>query len=169
MTEAPGLWFLSTRNLAQLEDNIEQALDQLHSEHALDGDVAEFIVSDLAVIANGAALPNPIHLAINLRNFAESHRRHVAWENAVVLPLAHPRQIRFQQVNARKAARLRPSKVRILSLPFDADLSNIPIRIGAGCPDRRDERMAHQETRRNMCRAFLNWVFPSCVAEAYSG
>ncbi len=79
------------RKRCQPEDNIEQTLDQLHSEHALDGDVAEFIVSDLAVIAKGAVLINPIHLAINLRNFAESHRRHVAWENAIVLPLAHRR------------------------------------------------------------------------------
>jgi len=79
------------RKRCRPEDNIEQALDQLHSEHALDGDVAEFIVSDLAVIAKGAALPNPTHLAINLRNFAELHRRHVAWENATVLPLAHRR------------------------------------------------------------------------------
>jgi len=88
--EEKGL-FLLLRKRCLSEDNIGQTLDQLHSEHAVDGDVAEFIVSDLAVIAKGAALPNPMHLVINLRNFAESHRRHVAWENAIVLPLAHSR------------------------------------------------------------------------------
>jgi hemerythrin-like domain-containing protein len=79
------------RKRCRPEDNIDRALDQLQSEHTLDGNVAEFIVSDLAVIAKGAVLANRIHLAINLCNFADSHRRHIAWENAIVLPLAHGR------------------------------------------------------------------------------
>lgn len=69
-------------------DYIDDILARLHAEHDLDEDLANFIVSDVAVIAKGMQLPHPLHMFLNVRAFAEVQRRHIAWENEAVLPLA---------------------------------------------------------------------------------
>lgn len=72
-------------------DYIDDILARLHAEHDLDEDLANFIVSDVAVIAKGMHLPHPLHMFLNVRAFAEVQRRHIAWENEAVLPLARRR------------------------------------------------------------------------------
>ncbi|TDI57909.1 MAG: hemerythrin domain-containing protein [Alphaproteobacteria bacterium] len=73
------------------DDNIGDIVAQLRSEHELDEDLSNFIVSDLEVLAKGAKLANPVRLLFNARAFAEAQRRHIAWENTVLLPLARRR------------------------------------------------------------------------------
>ncbi len=72
-------------------DNIADILAQLRSEHELDEDLASFIVADLEVFAKGARLANPVRMLFNARAFAEAQRRHIGWENNVLLPLARKR------------------------------------------------------------------------------
>ena len=45
----------------------------------------------MEVIAKGAKLANPVRMLFNARAFAEAQRRHIAWENNVLLPLARKR------------------------------------------------------------------------------
>lgn len=73
------------------EDGVDAILEQLSSEHTLDKDVVEFIVSDLKLVAGGMSLANPVRFYMNVHGFAVTHRRHLAWENQVVVPLARKR------------------------------------------------------------------------------
>ena len=73
------------------EDGIEHILDQLSSEHELDKDLVDFMVEDLELMASGHALPNPIRFLMNAKEFAETQRRHLSWENRTVLPIAERR------------------------------------------------------------------------------
>jgi len=63
-------------------------LDRLSREHALDDDLVDFMVQDLERLRQGREPDNPLHLSINMHAFAETQRRHLGWENDVVLPLA---------------------------------------------------------------------------------
>ena len=82
----PLLW-----QRAQPEDNISDILDLLSDEHGLDQDLVDFLLADLAILASGAQLANPIRFLVNVREFAETQRRHLAWENALLLPVARRR------------------------------------------------------------------------------
>ena len=82
----PLLW-----QRAQPEDNIKDILDLLSEEHGLDQDLVDFLLEDLAVLAGGGQLANPIRFLVNVREFAETQRRHLAWENALLLPVARRR------------------------------------------------------------------------------
>ncbi len=73
------------------EDGIADALAQLSREHALDSDLAGFIAGDLEAVVGRIALKPPMRLFINARAFAETQRRHLGWENRLVLPLARKR------------------------------------------------------------------------------
>ena len=75
------------------EDGINAILQQLSREHALDGDLVDFIVSDLRLIAGKAKVPNLVRFFVNIHGFTEAQRRHLAWENDVVLPIARERLI----------------------------------------------------------------------------
>lgn len=72
-------------------DGFDGILEQLEFEHSLDRVLAHHIVIDLEAIADRRTLENPIRIFMNLRTFVETQRRHLAWENAVVLPLARKR------------------------------------------------------------------------------
>ncbi len=74
------------------DDNIADIVAQLRSEHEFDEDLASFIITDLQVIAKEAKLANPVRMLFNARAFAEAQRRHIGWENNVVLPLARKRR-----------------------------------------------------------------------------
>ncbi len=89
------------------EDEFWRIAAELRREHALDGDLVEFIVADLRVLAGGHQLHNPVRLFMNLRAFTEMQRRHLAWENAVVLPLAERRLRRedLEEIGRGMAAR----------------------------------------------------------------
>ncbi len=79
-------------------DRVAQILDQLRWEHARDTDLVNFITGDLEAMASGLGLAHPIRLAMNARAFAEVQRRHLAWENGIVIPLARQRLTRADLV-----------------------------------------------------------------------
>ncbi len=82
----PLLW-----QRARPEDNVKDILHLLSEEHGRDEDLVDFLLEDLAVLASGAQLANPIRFLVNVREFAETQRRHLAWENALLLPVARQR------------------------------------------------------------------------------
>ena len=69
------------------EDGFGRIMAQLSYEHALDKVLVCHIVIDLKEIAS-ETVASPNRLFISLHTFAEVQRRHLAWENGVVLPLA---------------------------------------------------------------------------------
>ena len=73
------------------EDGIKEVLIQLTREHALDGDLAGFLIDDMRALAERITPSPPMRFCINARAFAETQRRHLGWENRLVLPLARPR------------------------------------------------------------------------------
>lgn len=79
------------RQRSTREDGADRIVDQLSAEHTLDRDVVDFLVEDLERLARHGKLPNPIRFFINLKAFAITQMRHLAWENRTVLPLARRR------------------------------------------------------------------------------
>jgi hemerythrin-like domain-containing protein len=88
--EEKGLFPL-LRQRAVPEDNLECILAQLCDEHAMDQGYAEEIVVQFDSLNRGASVGNPDMLGYMLRGFFETQRRHLLWETAVLLPLAHAR------------------------------------------------------------------------------
>ena len=72
-------------------DGFDAVLAQLEFEHSVDKVLAHHIVIDLKEIAGARALSSSMRFFADLRSFAECQRRHLAWENGVVLPLAGKR------------------------------------------------------------------------------
>ena len=68
--------------------DIEPMLAQLTAEHEDDKELARLIVVDLQAIAGGHALDQPARFHRNVRIFCELQRRHLVWENRLVLPMA---------------------------------------------------------------------------------
>lgn len=73
------------------EDGLEEILKQLSREHELNNDLVAFMVDDLEALAEGRSLTNPVRLVMNVREFSETQRQHVTWEDRVLLPLARQR------------------------------------------------------------------------------
>lgn len=72
----------------QNQEGLDEILWQLTSEHELDRELVDLIVKELeTIIEQGTAL-DPVRFSLNVRAFAETQRRHLMWENRVVLPLA---------------------------------------------------------------------------------
>src|SRR5205823_7514301 len=72
-------------------DNIHDILARLALEHATDESFATELLESLETLSNGERVKNPDMVGYMLRSFFESYRRHIHWENAVVLPLARAR------------------------------------------------------------------------------
>jgi hemerythrin-like domain-containing protein len=70
------------------ESNLGDILDQLVTEHETDKGLADLVIKDLRAIAEGGPPEYPIRFQMNVRAFCEMQRRHLNWENRVVLPLA---------------------------------------------------------------------------------
>lgn len=88
--EDEGLFpLLQKRSLP--DDNFDQILSVLMLEHAADEGFADEIVDHLEDLSRRVPPENPDMLGYMLRGFFETQRRHVAWENAVVMPLAYSR------------------------------------------------------------------------------
>ena len=83
--------FPALRRRCRPEDGLEEVLRQLSREHELDKDLADFVVADLEGLAQGLRRGNPTRLLMNVREFAEFQKRHLSWEDRVVLPLARQR------------------------------------------------------------------------------
>jgi hemerythrin-like domain-containing protein len=73
------------------EDNLDEVLKQLTKEHELNRDLVSFMIEDLEALADGRTLSNPVRLMMNVKEFSETQRQHVTWEERVLLPLARQR------------------------------------------------------------------------------
>ncbi len=73
------------------EDNLDEVLKQLTKEHELNRDLVSFMIEDLEALADGRTLSNPVRLTMNVKEFSETQRQHVTWEERVLLPLARQR------------------------------------------------------------------------------
>lgn len=70
------------------EDSLDEVLGLLRREHAADAQLHLAVIEDLALLIGGRALDDPARAFMNLAAFGETQRRHLAWENAVVVPRA---------------------------------------------------------------------------------
>ena len=76
---------------AKPEDGIAAVLARLSSEHELDKDLVDFIAADLKQIASGKRVPLLSRFFANMIGLINTQRRHLTWENEVILPLAEKR------------------------------------------------------------------------------
>jgi hemerythrin-like domain-containing protein len=76
---------------AEPADGIAEILDRLASEHSSDTDFASEIAESLEQLGQGGRVANPDMLGYMLRGFFERYRRHVHWENTLVMPVARVR------------------------------------------------------------------------------
>lgn len=90
MDEEVGLFPLLERR-AKPKDKLQEHLAQLCLEHATDESFANELSDELDSLAQGMRPHNPNMLGYMLRGFFESYRRHLHWENTVLLPLARKR------------------------------------------------------------------------------
>jgi hemerythrin-like domain-containing protein len=88
--EEAGLFPL-LRLRAKPGDGVETVLARLEREHDADTDFAGEIVEWLDMLGRGQAVGNPEMVGYMLRGFFECYRRHVHWEDVLVMPLARQR------------------------------------------------------------------------------
>lgn len=69
-------------------EDVQDALRQLESEHVRDQAFALEIAEELDELCRPVPCRNPDMLGYMLRGFFEGRRRHIAWENAVIIPVA---------------------------------------------------------------------------------
>lgn len=100
---------LRDRTLAA--EAIEDAFAQLRKEHQEDERVAALVTAGLEKLAAGGRPEDPDEFAAAARAFAEAQRRHVAYENSSILPLARNRLTRkdLSRLSRRMAARRKPA------------------------------------------------------------
>ena len=63
-------------------------MQQLEAEHAADDSFAHELADELQLLADTGLVRNAEMLGYMLRGFFEHQRRHIEWENCVLLPLA---------------------------------------------------------------------------------
>ena len=90
LDEERGL-FPRLRKRCKPEDGFDLVVERLVAEHVLDHDLVDFLLADLELLATGHRLANPTRFLMNVQAFTETQRRHLAWENATVIPLARRR------------------------------------------------------------------------------
>lgn len=90
LDEEHGLFPL-LRRWAHPQDNVDAVLTLLSHEHERDLDFAHEIIDALEDLVVAGSPRNADMLGYMLRGFFEMQRRHNAWENALVLPLARRR------------------------------------------------------------------------------
>lgn len=73
------------------DDGLEEILERLSAEHSSDTDLGTEIAEFLDTLAEGQRPKNPDMAGYMLRAFFESYRRHIHWENTLVMPLARKR------------------------------------------------------------------------------
>jgi len=72
-------------------DLAENLLEHIRMEHSSDESLAHDIADQLEQALASGRVANPEMLGYMLRGFFECRRRHIAWEDAIVLPLARYR------------------------------------------------------------------------------
>ncbi len=73
------------------EDNISEIVARLNEEHVVDESFAEELIEFLEDLSRGKTIEDANMFGYMLRGFFENYRRHIMWENNVVLPLARRR------------------------------------------------------------------------------
>lgn len=73
------------------EDRAADLIDLLTSEHATDAGFAAEVIEALQLLGTGRHIDNANMLGYMLRGFFQCYRRHLNWEQAVLLPLARQR------------------------------------------------------------------------------
>ncbi len=86
------------------DQNLNIILEQLAAEHELDRGLVEPIVEELRRIAEGRVPSDLRRLCMEVRAFTEAMRRHINWENRVVVSLA--RAILSEEDRTRLARRI---------------------------------------------------------------
>ena len=69
-------------------DDVQDIFALLRREHDTDRGLVEELVANLDALLAGHALPDPAAFMANAFAVSETQRRHLAWENAVILPRA---------------------------------------------------------------------------------
>jgi hemerythrin-like domain-containing protein len=87
LDEEMGL-FPALRRHGQIHKSLGQSLERLESEHIDDDSLSQDIIEALETLASGGSVNSIDGLSFMLRAFFDSHRRHVAFENEMVLPAA---------------------------------------------------------------------------------
>lgn len=82
------LLFPLLRRRGSGDPSLVAALDQLAMEHVRDEDISSELLEELTFVAEQGRARNADMLGYMLRGFFEGQRRHIAWENAVVVPAA---------------------------------------------------------------------------------
>ena len=67
---------------------IQGAIQRLETEHDSDEGFASELIEQLEILARGGKTANANMLGYMLRGFFEGYRRHIQWEDAVIMPLA---------------------------------------------------------------------------------
>ena len=91
--EENGL-FPILKRCAQHDDGLDDILNRLAAEHSADTDLAAEIAENLERLCADNRAANPDMLGYMLRGFFERYRRHIDWENTLVMPLARLRLTR---------------------------------------------------------------------------
>ncbi len=76
---------------ATKDDNIDAHLSQLSLEHETDEGFSDELVECLTDMSEGKKIDNPDMCGYMMRGFFENYRRHIHWEDSVLLPLAKKR------------------------------------------------------------------------------
>ena len=77
---------LSSRTTSTAELN--EVLGQLVSEHEADKELAAQVATGLEILVESAPLPNQARFFMHVSAFCANQRRHLSWENRIVLPVA---------------------------------------------------------------------------------
>ncbi len=100
------------RSRCEPDDQIDAIFEVLTTEHAADEILARAVIEGLEIIAGSpVGLVDPA-LRIPIRAFVETQRRHLVWENALILPLARKRLTTedLRELGQRMAARRAPAE-----------------------------------------------------------
>jgi hemerythrin-like domain-containing protein len=76
------------RRRADDGSSLEAIMQQLEAEHAEDEAFGQELADELELLGRAGAARNPEMLGYMLRGFFERQRRHIEWEDRVLLPLA---------------------------------------------------------------------------------
>lgn len=88
IADEEDILFPLLRHRCPASDNIEEIFDLLCREHEIDARLNKDVSADLEALVAGRAFDDPARFLMNLSTFSETQRRHLAWENAVILPRA---------------------------------------------------------------------------------
>ncbi|MCU0831032.1 MAG: hemerythrin domain-containing protein [Rhizobiaceae bacterium] len=116
LDEERGL-FPALRRHAQINRSLASSLERLESEHIEDDSLSQDIIDALERLASGEAVSSVDGLSFMLRAFFDSHRRHIAFEDEMVLPAArqHLDRAELEDIEAVMLANRRMSPDELFS------------------------------------------------------